>query len=207
MNYITGGDRECIYLCPSIIRKRRRRVITNTDFEIIDDYIHDINQTSIEINALNYIEKNAPQIVKNFFPRLLGTPLTILKVPTYSDTKLYELSFIPRINVVSKDLDGYSQARVYYETVIDMEAITPFEKLGIEYQKTFLTKDSTFFNFALSHGATKKELNVLDTWLHEHINPLFLKKIDYLYTYSNWGVNRHSGYPQILDLGYFVFKE
>lgn len=207
MNYTTGGDRECIYLCPSIVRKRRRRVVVNSDFEIIDDYIHDVNQTLVEIDALNYIEKNAPQIVKNFFPQLLGAPLTVLKIPTYSDTKLYELNFIPRINVTAEDLNHFSQARIYHEIVIDMEAVIPFEQLDIQYQKAFLKKDSTFFNFALDYGATKKELSVLDTWLHEHIDPLFLKKIDYLYTYSNWGINRHSGYPQILDLGYFVFKE
>lgn len=214
MNYLknsrmqtSGGDRECEVLDTKTVRKRRRRLIEKEDFLILDDYIHDVDQTLVEYQALRFIEDNAPTRVQKFFPKLIAKKKVAFTKTAYSDKELYNLGFSSRTDLNLKLLQDFPAAEIFTENVLDIERIQSFGKLPLSYQQECWRSSATFKSFAMDFGAKDRDVEYLQKWLKENVQPSYYPKLDFWYTYSNWGINQSSRYPQILDLGYFVMNK
>lgn len=202
-----GGERQCVTLNSDVVRKISVRSWEADDFDVIDDYYEYGNQTLNEAAALEYIHSEAPKEISKFFPKLIQLRQVMTLKETYSAELLSEAGYSLHWDTSLEELREYPSARVYNEWIIDIERITPFEDFNQTYQKKFFGKKDSFTTFALYHGVSILEIAALKRWLKQNIDPKHRKMLDYNYVYSNWGINRKTGYPQILDLGYFVFKE
>lgn len=199
-----GGNRECLILTEQTVVKRNLRVISTEEFDIVDDYQFDgVDQQLVESNALLFIHRNAPQHIRQFFPKLISIEKTGLVKPTFSDTKLQEAyGFLATTSTTLKDLLQFPKARINYETQLILERVVPFEDIPYDERKQFLGKGCDFNNFANYYGTSSAELH---EWLKLHTQQNYCK-LDYNFIVSNWGIRHHNNFPVILDLGYFFFN-
>lgn len=207
MSVKVGGERQCISLDTNTVRKISVRSFETDEFDIIDDYYEFGNQTLTEAAALQHIHSEAPRIVKKFFPKFYQLKQVRLVKETYSSQKLESEGYSLHWDTNLKEVRDYPNARLKYEWVLDVEKVIAFEDFNLSYQKRFFKKTNDFKYFATYHRASRLEVLILEHWLKENIHPKHIKKLDYQNVSSNWGINPKTGYPQILDLGYFVFKE